>query len=155
MKITRKSDYGLRAVCELAKRYGQEPVSIAEIASSQGVPDPFLEKIMQELKGAKLIKATQGRGGGYSLMRRPQDISAKDVIEALEGPVALVHCLDPALQCMIEDGCPTSDFWSLINIKFQEALGDTTLADLIDNRLKAESEHLKIIKESVPSELAT
>ena len=148
MKITRKSDYGLRAVCELAKKHGQEPVSIAEIASAQGIPDPFLEKIMQELKGAKLIKATQGRGGGYSLMKAPEAISARDVIEALEGPVALVHCLDPALQCMIEDGCPTSDFWSIINVKFQKALGDTTLADLIAKGSGRRSEHLKIIKES-------
>ena len=131
MKITRKSDYGLRAVCELAIRYGQPPVSITEIATSQSIPDPFLEKIMQELKSSGLISATHGRGGGYTLSRKPHEISVKNVIEALEGPVALVHCLDPSLQCMIEDGCPTSNFWSLINDRFVQALGETTLADLV------------------------
>jgi Rrf2 family protein len=156
MKITRKSDYGLRAVCELAKHYEQSPVSITDIASAQGIPDPFLEKIMQELKAAGLIRATHGRGGGYSLKNAPEKISTKEVIEALEGPVALVHCLDPSLQCMIEEGCPTSDFWSVINLKFQQALGETSLADLIPNGVKTESEHLKILKESgVPRELPT
>jgi len=131
MRITRKSDYGLRAMYELSKSYGRSPISIAEIASAQNIPDPFLEKIMQELKGAGLIVATHGRGGGYSLGRSPQEISVKEVIEALEGPVALVNCLDDSLRCMIEEGCPTSAFWALINERFQEALGTTTLADLL------------------------
>ena len=89
-----------------------------------------LEKIMQELKSAGLIAATHGRGGGYSLDRTPSRISVREVIEALEGPVALVTCLDPSLKCLIEDGCPTSGFWMLINERFEEALGATTLADL-------------------------
>lgn len=132
MKITRKSDYGLRAMVELAKHYDEAPVPIAEIASAQSIPDPFTEKIMQELKGERLIQATHGRGGGYSLKRAPEQISVKAIIEALEGPVALVSCLDPALQCMIEEGCPTSEFWAVINDRFERALGATTLADLLE-----------------------
>ncbi len=131
MRITRKSDYGLRAMVELAQRYERSPVSIAEIATSQQIPDPFLEKIMQELKGAGLIRATHGRGGGYSLERPPQEISVKEVIEALEGPVALVTCLDSSLRCDIEEGCPTSGFWAVVNRRFEEALGETTLLDLL------------------------
>jgi Rrf2 family protein len=131
MRITRKSDYGLRAMYELAKSYSRSPISIAEIAQVQGIPDPFLEKIMQELKGAGLISATHGRGGGYSLERPPDQISVKEIIEALEGPVALVACLDESLRCMIEAGCPTSTFWAIINERFQQALGATTLDDLL------------------------
>ena len=131
MRITRKSDYGLRAMVELARRFGEAPISIGEIAASQGIPDPFLEKIMQELKGAGLIRATHGRGGGYSLERPPEAISVKEVIEALEGPVALVNCLDTSLRCEIERGCPTSTFWAVINERFERALGETTLQDLL------------------------
>ncbi len=131
MRITRKSDYGLRAMVELARRYEESPVSIGEIAASQSIPDPFLEKIMQELKGAGLIRATHGRGGGYSLCRPPAEISVREVIEALEGPVALVNCLDASLRCEIEQGCPTSAFWAVINERFQRALGETTLDDLL------------------------
>jgi Rrf2 family protein len=131
MRITRKSDYGLRAMYELARRYGQSPVSISEIATAQHIPDPFLEKIMQELKAAGLIASTHGRSGGYSLRRSPEEISVREILEALEGPVALVVCLDPALKCEIEEGCPTSQFWIVINERFEEALEGITLADLI------------------------
>lgn len=131
MRITRKSDYGLRAMVELARRFGEAPISIGEISASQGIPDPFLEKIMQELKSAGLIQATHGRGGGYSLKRSPETISVKEVIEALEGPVALVNCLDASLRCEIERGCPTSAFWAVINERFEQALGETTLQDLL------------------------
>lgn len=131
MKITRKSDYGLRAMVELAKRYDTGPIPIAAVASAQRVPDSFTEKIMQELKGAGLIRAVQGRGGGYTLAQDPATISVKAIVEALEGPVALVSCLDPDLECQIEAGCPTSGFWALINERFAEVLGQTALADLL------------------------
>jgi len=130
MKITRKSDYGLRALHELATRYGGEPVSISEIAAVHGIPDPFLEKIMQELREAGLITAILGRSGGYVLSRPPEAISVRDLLRALEGPTALVNCLDPNLNCVIEQNCPTSAFWELINQRFEEMLTQTTLADL-------------------------
>ncbi len=130
MKITRKSDYGLRALHELATRYGGEPVSINEIATTHGIPDPFLEKIMQELREAGLITAVLGRSGGYVLSRPPEAISVRDLLRALEGPTALVNCLDPNLNCVIEQNCPTSGFWELINRRFEEMLTQTTLADL-------------------------
>ncbi len=136
MRITRKSDYGLRAMYELARRYGQSPISISEIATAQRIPDPFLEKIMQELKAAGLIAATHGRSGGYSLRRPPEEISVREILEALEGRLALVVCLDPALKCEIEEGCPTSQLWIVINERFEEALEGITLADLV-GRLNA------------------
>jgi Rrf2 family protein len=148
MRITRKSDYGLRAMYELARSYGRSPMSITEIATAQGIPDPFLEKIMQEMKSAGLIVATHGRGGGYSLDRAPEKISVREVIEALEGPVALVTCLDPSLKCLIEEGCPTSGFWMLINDRFEQALGATTLADLVQSTKIHRSLKRKIPEES-------
>ncbi len=147
MKITRKSDYGLRAMVELAKRYDHGPIPIAEVASAQRVPDSFTEKIMQELKGAGLIRAVQGRGGGYTLAQAPESISVKAIVEALEGPVALVSCLDPDLECQIEDGCPTSGFWALINERFADVLGQTALADLLKSDAPAPETELE---ESVP-----
>lgn len=130
---------------QLAQNYGRAPVSIGEIAASQGIPDPFLEKIMQELKSAELIVAARGRGGGYSLERPPEKISVREIIEALEGPVTLVTCLDPSLKCLIESGCPTSSFWALINERFEQALGATTLADLVQSMRKP-SRPIKISK---------
>ena len=151
MKITRKSDYGLRAICELAKRHGESPVSISEIANTQGIPDPFLEKIMQALKSEGLIRSTHGRGGGYSLSRAPGELSRKEGIEAREGPIALVHGLDPSGECTIEEGCITSGFWSVINDRFQRALGETSLEDLIHFQTINETQSWRITEESAIS----
>jgi len=131
MRITRKSDYGLRAMFELAKNFNRTSVSIADIAAKHGIPDPFLEKIMQELRESGLVEAIHGRGGGYTLKKSPAEISIRDIVRALEGPVALVTCLDPELRCQIEGGCPTSAIWNLINAKFEESLGSLTLADML------------------------
>lgn len=131
MKVTRKSDYGLRALFTLAKSYGEAPVSIGQIAIEHRIPDPFLEKIMQELREAGLIEATHGRGGGYLLKRRPNQISLWEVVEALDGPIALVSCLDPNVKCAIEEGCPTSSVWTLINERFEQCLKELTLDDIL------------------------
>lgn len=131
MRITRKSDYGLRAMFELARSYERTPISIADIAARHGIPDPFLEKIMQELRESGLVEAIHGRGGGYTLKKSPAQISIRDIVRALEGPVALVTCLDPELRCQIEGGCPTSLIWNLINAKFEESLNSLTLEDIL------------------------
>ncbi|HEY5596123.1 MAG TPA: Rrf2 family transcriptional regulator [Candidatus Bipolaricaulota bacterium] len=130
MQITRKTDYGLRAISELARR-PEEATPIAHIAQRHGIPDSFLEKIMQELRQAGLVEATHGRSGGYRLARLPQQISLKEVVHALEGPIALVMCLDPNLKCKIELGCPTSNAWTLINTRFEESLSTLTLEDIL------------------------
>lgn len=137
MKVTRKSDYGLRALYTLARHY-ERPVSIAQIASEHGIPDPFLEKIMRELREAQLVEAVHGRGGGYTLTRPPTKISVRDVVRALEGRIALVMCLDPDLVCRIESGCPTSSLWAMINEKFEQSLGVLTLADMLEGMKRAE-----------------
>jgi len=130
MKVTKKTDYGLRAIAELALR-PEASLSIAAIAGRHSIPDSFLEKIMQELRQAGLVEATHGRGGGYCLARDPGDISMRDVVHALEGPVALVICLDPQMKCQIEQGCPTSDVWTLINDRFEASLAELTLQDIV------------------------
>jgi len=141
MKITRKSDYGLRALYLLAAHYGGDPLSIAQIASAQGIPDSFLEKIMQELREAGLIVAALGRSGGYALSRPPEEISVRDMLRALEGPTALVTCLDPNLSCDIEHNCPTSAFWGLLNGRFEELLAQTSLADLFYSGRQSSERH--------------
>lgn len=131
MQITRKTDYGLRAISELASR-SHEAVPITVIAQQHKIPDSFLEKIMQELRQAGLIEATHGRGGGYRLSRPACEISIKDVVHALEGPIALVMCLDSNLKCKIKQGCRTTNVWSLINDRFEASLTELTLEDILE-----------------------
>ncbi len=132
MRVTRKSDYGLRALCTLARQYNGEPVSIGQLSAEHKIPEPFLEKIMQELREHGLVEATHGRGGGYLLKKRPSRISLREIVQALDGPIALVTCLDPSLKCSIEDGCPTSPIWEIINRKLDEYLASLTLSDVLD-----------------------
>ncbi|MCS6903161.1 MAG: Rrf2 family transcriptional regulator [Candidatus Bipolaricaulota bacterium] len=131
MKVTRKSDYGLRALYTLAQQYDNAPVSIGQLASEHGIPEPFLEKIMQELRDKGFVEAAHGRGGGYRLKKRPTQITLREVIRALDGPIALVTCLDPNLKCAIELQCPTSSIWEIINAKLEEYLASLTLEDIV------------------------
>lgn len=135
MRITRKSDYGLRALCTLAQNYNGEPISIGQLSAEHKIPEPFLEKIMQELREHGLVEATHGRGGGYLLRKHPSQISLREIIQALDGPIALVTCLDPSLTCSIEADCPTSPVWKVINQKFEEYLESLTLSDISQEKV--------------------
>jgi Rrf2 family protein len=141
MRVTRKSDYGLRALCTLARQYNGEPVSIGQLSAEHKIPEPFLEKIMQELREHGLVEATHGRGGGYVLSKRPSQISLREIVHALDGPIALVTCLDPNLKCSIETNCPTSSIWEIINQKLDEYLNSLTLSDVINMQ---QSERVKV-----------
>lgn len=134
MQITRKTDYGLRAISELA-RNPANAIPIGSLAQKHGIPDSFLEKIMQELRQSGLVEATQGRGGGYRLAKSAMEISLKDVVRALEGTVALVMCLDPNLKCNIERGCPTSPIWAIINDRFEQTLSSLSLQDVLNEKI--------------------
>jgi Rrf2 family protein len=88
-RITRRVDYGLRAVIYLSVKDRRKCCSITEIAKQYGVPKEFLKKIIQDLIRCGLIKSKRGASGGYSLARSPEQISFYDVIAALEGPIAV------------------------------------------------------------------
>ena len=134
MKVTKKSGYGLVAMAELALKYDTTYLSTKEIAEKYELPQPFLEKIMRELKNAGLVEVKRGRGGGYELSNEPGDISIKKVISVLEdGNLAPVNCLLPeeGKPCPLEDHCPTLGVWKVIYERFTEVLESFTLADLV------------------------
>lgn len=130
MQIPRRVDYGLRAVIYLA---GQDPdkcCSITEISQQQGVPKKFLEKIIQDLMRGGLIRSKRGSCGGYTLARSPEGISFRDVIEAIEGPIAVNLCMDEQLGCDQMPRCSMITVWSEVQRKVVEILGATTIAGL-------------------------
>ena len=91
--ISKKSKYGLRALFELARRYDQGPVLIADLAQHQRIPKKFLELILLELRNKGILGSKKGKGGGYFLARVPSTISIGEVIRALDGPLAPVPCV--------------------------------------------------------------
>jgi Rrf2 family protein len=130
MQISRRVDYGLRAVIYLSGQDPEKCCSITEIAKQQGVPGKFLEKIIQDLIRKGLIKSRRGSCGGYMLARSPDAISFYDVIEAIEGPVAVNACLDQHLGCDQLPRCTMVGVWSEVQRRVIEVFTSTKIADL-------------------------
>lgn len=133
MRVTKKSGYGLVAMTELAQEFDSNFLSTKKIAAKYDLPQPFLEKIMRELKDAGLVEVKRGRGGGYELSKEPEEISIESVISVLEdGTLAPVDCLLPENDdpCPLRDNCPTLKMWEVIYDRFLVVLQSFTLADL-------------------------
>ena len=130
MQIPRRVDYGLRAVIYLSGQDRDKCCSIAEIAQQQGIPRKFLEKIIQDLVRGGLIKSKRGSCGGYALARAPEEISFSDVIEAIDGPIAVNTCLDDHLGCDQMPRCTMIGVWSEVQQKINAVLCKTTIAGL-------------------------
>ena len=130
MQIPRKVDYGLRAVIYLSAQDPNKCCSIGEIASQQGVPKKFLEKIIQELIRAGLLKSKRGSSGGYLLARSPDEISFYDVIEALEGPIAVNACMDSHTGCDQLSRCTMVGVWNEIQRTVIDVFMKTTIGGL-------------------------
>ncbi|MHB1361056.1 MAG: RrF2 family transcriptional regulator [Thermoleophilia bacterium] len=106
MQLTRQTDYAMRAVLYLAT---SPLASIRQIAEAQSVPQEYLAKILQKLAKEGIVTTHRGVGGGVSLARAPEKISMLDVIEAIEGRVALNRCLIHPRECPREKFCPMHD----------------------------------------------
>lgn len=114
----------------LAGRSGVDPVSLSTIASDEGIPMAFLERIMARLRDAGLVVATRGVSGGYRLSRATAEISVADVVAALEGPLSLVGCLPDDHGCDRSDGCASRQVWRRLDEAISDALTGITLSDL-------------------------
>lgn len=134
MKISQKCLYALRAIFELAKRQGQGPTKIAELAEAQAIPRRFLEGILTQLKQAGFVKSFRGHNAGYVLVRSPEELTVREVVEFIEGPVGPTACL---LNKAKEDNCPLwadcifIEMWEEIRGAILQIYERTTIADLI------------------------
>lgn len=129
--ITRRGDYGLIASLYLARQKPGKLVQIHEIASSCDLPEPFLAQIMRLLVRAGIVQSKKGVGGGFALARTPQEITFLDVLEALEGSVAVNRCQDPAQSCGHEGRCSMEFVWNQAQRALVEVLKGTKLADAL------------------------
>jgi len=133
LQVSQRAHYGLRAMTELAKSYGQRTVSLSEIAGVEHVPAGYLEQLAIPLRRAGLIEGTRGAHGGYQLAKRPEDLTVGAVVRALEGPVAPVECLlleyIPG-SCTREPVCLSRSVWQRVKESVDSVLDSITLADL-------------------------
>ncbi len=144
MKISTKCRYGARAIIEIAKGSKNEPVKRKTIVDNQHIPDSYLKNILISLKEAGLINAIRGSNGGYVLRRASSEITFLEIINALEGNLNLVECLnDPGICDRIEI-CSTRDIWQKMTQAQEEVLNSITIEELIEKERKSEGLNFSI-----------
>jgi Rrf2 family protein len=134
--ISKRTQYGLKAMLNLARRYRSGPVLIAVLADEEMIPLKFLEVILLELKGQGLLESKKGKGGGYHLGRPPSTITIGSVIRMLEGPLAPLPCASetafrPCPECSDVETCGTRIIMRQVRDAMASVLDKTTLADLL------------------------
>ena len=135
MNLTKKSSYGLIAALELAHNSEAAPQSATSIAEQYSLPVSFIEKILHELRHAGIVSSKQGRTGGYYLARSPEDISVRNVLEALGESLDLVGCLSSKSHCELTSCCPTQGAWRHIDTQFKRLLDSLSLQSLLHSEL--------------------
>ena len=134
MRIPMKVDYGVRALVELAMRHGDGPVQTAAIAYRQGIPEPYLERLMSTLNKSGFVHSRRGPQGGHLLARDPQDVNLYDIMQELDGNSSPLDCLTLPTDCMFADCCAQKEIWRTVEESIQQVLQSTTLAHLADRQ---------------------
>lgn len=129
LRISKLTDYGTVILADLASR-DAALASAADVAEHTGLALPTVRKLLKKLAKSGLVVATRGAQGGYRLARPAAEISAADVIDALEGPVSITECSTLDRHCEIEAHCSVGNAWQRINVAIRRALHDISLIDL-------------------------
>ncbi len=131
MDIIRKNtDYTFRLIGELAKNYQQGPISVRKMAQETHVPYQLACKLLQKLAAAGLVTSEMGPRGGYQLKRHPDQINFKEIIETIQGPVRLNHCLLGNFSCPLKGKCPVHDKLAGLQETINNHLTSVTLGHL-------------------------
>jgi Rrf2 family cysteine metabolism transcriptional repressor len=132
MKISAKEQYGLRAMVELAGRYGEGPIPLSNVSEVQGISLDYLEQVVPSLRDAGLVHSTRGAKGGYELAREPNKITIGQVLRALDGEILPLQCLTEQEQqaCERSDTCGARAVWEVVHTRVLDAMDGMTLADL-------------------------
>ncbi len=141
MLTTDSAKYAVRAIANMAAREDlSRPVSAAEIADNEDLPQYYLAKVMQDLVRARVLKSTRGRGGGFILAGDPDKTSVMTVLNAVEDMSRFEHdCVLGLNSCNDDAACPAHDMWKPVRIALVKTLREMTVADLATemNRKKA------------------
>lgn len=131
LHLSSMADHGFLLMIRLADASGGA-VSLRAIADEDGISFFFLQKVALELRKAGLITADRGKSGGYHLVKNPSKITIREILEALEGPLALMECLnEDGMKCSRSGSCRLRPGFNLINDIIVKALSKKTLKDLI------------------------
>jgi Rrf2 family protein len=150
LKLTKKADYGLIAVRHLAEHAELGACSAKDLAEIYGLPQEALAKILQRLARSKLLISQQGTNGGYVLSRDPREISALEVIRAIEGPLFITSCNNLEKACSQSSKCTVREPLQKVSRTIEEVLSKLTVWELREGAEDSAPESSSI---SVESEL--
>ena len=131
MKISTKGRYGLRILIDLATHDPQKPRAIKDIAQSQQISEKYISRLVIDLRRARMIRSVRGFNGGFHLSRDPKEITLLEVLEVMDGPLAIVSCVDKPEKCPRSRACGVQGVWSALNGQIRDLMRNITLEDIL------------------------
>ena len=134
MMISTRGRYALRVMIDLAEQQTSSFTPLKEIAARQEISEKYLESIVKNLVQNGFLEGLRGKGGGYRLVRSPEEYTVGSILRLMEGSLAPVACLEQrALHCSREEKCRTLPMWKKLYAMLNDFFDGVTLADLIDS----------------------
>ena len=132
MKLSTKGRYGSRAMLDIAIHYDESPIAIKAVAQRQGISERYLENIMTILVSHGFVNSIRGNQGGFILAHPPKGIKLGDIIQVLEGTMAIADCVEEPSRCERAAECVTQEIWCRVKLAMMQVLDSFTLQDMVD-----------------------
>jgi len=132
LRLTKKADYGLMALKYLAEHPAEDSLSARDIAQAYHIPPQLLAKILQRLAKVGILRSHAGMSGGYSLLKPPREISAFEVIRAIDGPLFITSCGAIQSSCDLTESCTIKEPLARVNDSISDLLRNISIADLAE-----------------------
>ena len=130
MRLSHLADYAVVLMTAAARYPEGERLSATELSADTGVPLPTAQKLMGQLAGCGLLSSVRGAGGGFTLSRPASEISLADIVEAVEGPIAMSACSDGKFDCALDAHCRVKPHMGIVGHAVRGALGAVSLTEL-------------------------
>lgn len=138
LKISAKARYALRFVLDVAAHAGDErPRTGAVIAAAQNISEKFLSRIVIPLREKGIVRSVRGNVGGFRLAKSAEDITLLEIVETMQGPLAVLDCLAPGAECPRLRACLARRVWKDVNQSFSDTLAKMTVASILKRDPKA------------------
>jgi FeS assembly SUF system regulator len=135
LKLGKLTDYAIVVMVQLAREGENAARSASHLADKTALPEPTVAKVLKTLLKENLVSSVRGAQGGYKLARDPMALSVCDIVEAMDGPIAIVSCVEGSDDaCPSEQRCPTKGKWDPVNRAIRGALQELSLADMMSQQ---------------------
>ena len=143
IRVPTQGRYALRAMIDIGLHQDRGPVLRQDIARRQEISANYVAQIFRKLAKAQLLVGIKGPGGGYKLSKPCDEIRVSDILQAIEGPLALVHCVleDDETPCLRTEHCATHRLWTRLSQTMEGYLNSVTLRDLMDESVELDPNH--------------